>query len=96
MMPIDPVRDAVESLLDGGLARAMTVARPAAAYAGLDPPVPIGDPDDDEGYEDEDDEDDEEEEDDEEPLQCSGADALTPASAPGLPRAGAFPRPRSR
>jgi hypothetical protein len=44
-----------------------------------DPPVPIGDPDDDDGYDDEDDEDEDDEEDDEEPLQCAGRAIADPA-----------------
>jgi len=57
-------------------AEAPMAAADAVLAAGEDvDPVPIGEPDEDGGYDDDDDEEDEEdEEDDEEPLQCTGDD----------------------
>ena len=61
----------------GAVEAPAAVARVAPAAGEDVDPVPIGDPDEDGGYdddEDDDQEDEEDEEDDEEPLQCTGDD----------------------
>jgi hypothetical protein len=76
--PADVLTDAEETRLRGNVPpTAAPVARPTLC-ASVDP-VPIGDPDEDEGYDDED-EDDEDEEDDEEPLQCAWRSSAGPAA----------------
>ena len=78
MTPANVLTDAEETRLRGRVPPTATpVARPAP-YASVDP-TPIGDPDEDEGYDDDDD-DDEDEEDDEEPLQCAWRSAVGPAA----------------
>jgi hypothetical protein len=95
MTPIDVLKDPEEKLPAGVLPQA-AAGVVSVANADVDP-VPIGDPDNDEGYDDDedDDEDEEEDEDDEEPLQCCCASdrALTPAAR--SPGRGAPPRLRS-
>ena len=66
MTPIDVLKDPEEKLPAGVLPQA-AAGVVSVANADVDP-VPIGDPDNDEGY---DDDEDDEEEDDEEPLQCT-------------------------
>ena len=67
MAPIDVVNDAEET--PPGSGEAQTASASAVPDLGEDvDPTPIGDPDEEEGYDDEDD-DEEEEEDEEEPLQ---------------------------
>jgi len=91
MTPIDVVNDPEEKLLARVLPQAAAGVA-SAANADVDP-VPIGDPDNGEGYDD--DEDEEEEDDDEEPLQCCASDrSLTRLR--GRSGRGAPPRLRTR
>jgi len=71
MTRFESVNDADDPRTDAVKAPAARVAR--AAGGDVDP-VPIGDPDEDGGYDDDEDDDQEDEEDDEEPLQCAAHD----------------------
>ena len=77
MTPIDAVNDAEDSRAgpaEAPMAAAAALAATALAAGEDVDPVPIGDPDEDGGYDDDEDDDEEDEEDDEEPLQCTGDD----------------------
>jgi hypothetical protein len=78
MTPADVLTDAEETPLRARVPPTATLVARPAPYASVDP-VPIGDPDEAEGYNDDDD-DDEDEEDDEEPLQCAWRSAAGPAA----------------
>ena len=77
MVPIAAVTDIAATPPNCDEPRMAAVDAPRAAGDDVDP-VPIGDPDDDEGYVEEDDEEEDDDE-DEEPLQCAGPASPTSA-----------------